>query len=91
MTEFLASNNNETALISIGERKIVAAARSTHTMSDQHTDIYISEDSGKTWFNKGPVTLAMQHPAHILMLQDGTLLNLWNKEQALLRSRCKIK
>lgn len=66
--------HNETALLSIGEKKIMAAVRTSKIMCDQHTNIYISEDSGRTWKYKGPVTLAKQHPAHILMLEDGTLL-----------------
>lgn len=64
-------NNNETAVICIDGKTLLAAAR---TLDDQHLELYESEDFGKTWHRRGPVTLAYQHPAHFLMLHDGSIL-----------------
>ncbi len=46
----------------------------TRTLGDQHLELFVSEDSGATWYNSGPVTLGMQHPGHLLVLKDGRLL-----------------
>jgi Neuraminidase (sialidase) len=64
-------NNNETTVICLDGQYLLAAAR---TLDDQHLELYESEDFGKTWRRKGPVTLAFQHPANFLLLQDGSIL-----------------
>ncbi|MBO9610043.1 MAG: exo-alpha-sialidase [Paenibacillaceae bacterium] len=69
MAERLRSN--ETALLSLGGQRVLAAAR---TSDDQHIELFLSEDFGSTWTAKGQATLTGQIPAHLLRLQDGRIL-----------------
>lgn len=62
---------NETDILCLDEHHWLAACR---TRKDQHLDLFVSEDSGKNWTLRGPLTLPMQHPAHLLQLSDGRIL-----------------
>lgn len=62
---------NETTPLVLKDGRLLAAGRTT---GDQHIELFFSSDCGKTWKNKGPLTLGMQHPAHLLLLKDNTLL-----------------
>jgi len=62
---------NETALLAVGGARLLAAAR---TCKDRRLDLFVSEDSGRTWRNTGPVSLPNQHPASLLRLRDGRIL-----------------
>lgn len=64
------SDHNETALLCVNRSRWLAAARTLH---DQHLDLFVSQD-GRTWTCRGPVSLPMQHPAHLLRLADGRIL-----------------
>ncbi|PYI56187.1 sialidase family protein [Paenibacillus flagellatus] len=66
-----APNNNETTVLSIDGRRLLAAARTT---GDLHVELYASDDGGRSWTGKGPVTLPLQHPANFLRLRDGRIL-----------------
>lgn len=67
----LGENTNETALLHLGNKRWLAAAR-TRDPADIH--LYRSEDDGATWADQGAVTRARQHPGHLLRLADGRLL-----------------
>lgn len=66
-----ADRYNEADLLYLGDDKILAAARST---GGGETFMFASDDCGQTWTNRGPVTLALQMPAHLCALQDGSIL-----------------
>lgn len=67
-----AGGHNETAPLHLGEGRWLAAAR--QIKPTQATDIFISEDDGRTWRLQGAVSLPYQHPAHLLRLSDGRIL-----------------
>jgi hypothetical protein len=62
---------NETALLMLGEGRLLAAAR---TEDDECLALYSSADDGRTWSGQVAVTLGGQHPAHLLRLADGRIL-----------------
>lgn len=62
---------NETAPLVLADGNLIAAAR---TYGDQHLELYASRDHGATWTDRGALTLPMQHPGHLLTLQDGRVL-----------------
>jgi len=64
----IAEMHNETALLTTDGNRILAAARKSTL------DLYISDDGGATWTDKGPVTGSAQYPGHILQLADGRLV-----------------
>ena len=66
-----ANRYNETDLLVLGDGKMLAASRTTKT---GHTEIFASADDGQTWTCRGPVTAAMHMPAHLLQLQDESIL-----------------
>ena len=39
-----------------------------------HVDLFLSEDEGRTWHWRGPLTQTRQSPAHLLRLADGRIL-----------------
>ncbi len=59
---------NETALVHLGGGRWLAAARTSELQ------LYASEDDGRTWQARGPVTASSQHPGHVVRLRDGRLL-----------------
>lgn len=62
---------NETDLLCLGAGRWLAAVR---TVKDQHLDLFASEDGGQSWTCQGPLTLPLQHPAHLLQLGDSRIL-----------------
>jgi hypothetical protein len=66
-----APGNNETTVLCLDGRRLLAAARTT---GDQHVELYASDDFGETWEGRGPITMPLQHPAHLLKLEDGRIL-----------------
>ena len=64
----LANMHNETALLALGEGRLLATARS------RNLDLFLSEDAGRTWQSQGPVTAAQELPGHLLRLLDGRIL-----------------
>ncbi len=64
-------NYNETTLLPVGERRLLAVAR-TYDPADM--EMFVSEDQGRTWSKHGAVSLPRQHPASLLKLADGRLL-----------------
>jgi hypothetical protein len=59
---------NETAILSLGGGKWLAAARHSALYG------YASDDDCRTWRALGPITGAGQHPGHLLRLKDGRVL-----------------
>lgn len=70
-TEF-SKGHNETAFFHLGEGQWIAAAR--RWRAGAATDLFRSEDDGKTWQLEHQLTRESQHPAHFLRLNDGQLL-----------------
>jgi hypothetical protein len=66
-----ADDYNETDVLCLDEGRWLAAAR---TLRDQHLDLFVSEDGGRSWVCRGPLTLPRQHPAHLLRLADNRIL-----------------
>ena len=62
---------NETALLSLGEGRLLAASRTEFTAE---TEIFASDDGGESWTCRGPVTPARHMPAHLTQLQDTSIL-----------------
>jgi hypothetical protein len=61
----------ETALLCLGGQRVMAAVR---TKDKRNLDLYVSDNFGETWSFKEMLTLGNQHPAHMLLLQDGRIL-----------------
>ena len=57
---------NETSVLSLGEGKWLAASRE----EDMHVELFVSNDDGKTWTKKMPLTLPKQAPGDFLWTQD---------------------
>ncbi|MBI3922841.1 MAG: exo-alpha-sialidase [Armatimonadetes bacterium] len=66
-------NYNETALLALGGERLLAASR-TAKWEDEHLEIFASEDGGRTWTNRGLVSLPNQIPAHLCRLRDNSIL-----------------
>lgn len=64
-------NTTETTALALPNGTLLAACRTT---GDVHLELACSEDMGVTWRDEGPLTLGMQHPAHLLLLKDGRIL-----------------
>lgn len=62
---------HETTVVALGAGRLLAAA---NTEADSHLELYASTDDGATWGARGAVTLAGQHPAHLLRLADDRVL-----------------
>ena len=70
-----ADKYNETDLLCLDEDRWLAAIRTERDNDrDQGLDLFASDDGGQSWINRGPLTLKMQHPAHLLRLADGRIL-----------------
>jgi len=67
-----SGGHNETALFNLGDGEWIAAAR--RWRAGAATDLFRSNDDGKTWKLEGPVTEEKQHPAHLMLLDNGKLL-----------------
>ena len=66
-----AGRYNETDLLFLGEGRLLAASRTARTAE---TEIFASGDGGQTWTCRGPVTPSRHMPAHLLQLEDGSVL-----------------
>lgn len=64
-------DTNECHMVAMNKNLWLAATR-THV--DHHTRIYRSEDEGKSWHDSGHLTLPMQHPGHLLRLNNTSLV-----------------
>lgn len=64
--------HNETAFFYLGNSKWIAAAR--RWREGAALDLFRSNDDGYTWKLEYQLTKSRQHPAHILKLNNGTLL-----------------
>lgn len=62
---------NETNLLALGDGKLLAACRTARTAK---TEIFASVDGGQSWTCHGPVTPDRHMPAHLLQLQDQSIL-----------------
>ena len=71
-TTSFSKGHNETAVFHTGGGKWIAAAR--RWKEGQAMDLFSSDDDGKTWKMKGPLTGENQHPGHITRLKNGDLL-----------------
>ena len=66
-----ADRYNETDLLVLGEGQLLAASRTAKTAQ---TEIFASDDGGQSWTCRGPLTPSRHMPAHLLGLQDGSIL-----------------
>lgn len=66
-----ADDYNEADVLCLDAERWLAAVR---TLKDGHLDLFVSEDAGQSWTCHGPLTLPVQHPAHLLQLADGRIL-----------------
>ena len=64
----IAETYNETDLLCPDGQRLIAAARSSRGGC---LELYESEDGGKSWVDRGPLTGPCQHPAHLVKLSDG--------------------
>ncbi len=67
----LNDKGNETAILSLGGKKWLAASREE---SDNHVEQFISDDNAATWKRIAPVTFPGQVTSHLLRLKDGRIL-----------------
>lgn len=66
-----AHDYNETDLLHLGHGRWLAACR---TLADRLVELLVSDDDGRSWDSRGPLTLPGQHPPHLLRLADGRVL-----------------
>lgn len=71
----ISPKHSETALLHLGGKRWLAAARHTTT------DLFRSDDDGATWQGPQSVTEAKQIPAHLVRLRDGRLLLSYGSRQ----------
>ncbi|MEW6237318.1 MAG: sialidase family protein [Candidatus Omnitrophota bacterium] len=67
----ITEGHNETTLLPLSSRRILAAARSTGM---QRVDVCMSEDGGRVWSSPLRITGQSQHPADLLRLSNGWIL-----------------
>ncbi len=67
----LDADHNETDLLVLKNGDLLAACR---TRTDQHLELARSQDGGQSWEACGALTLPMQHPGHLLQLDDDRIL-----------------
>ena len=75
-------NINETTPLVLPNGNLLACAR---TLDDQHLELFRSTDHGHIWQREQALTGVMEHPAHLLNLNDGRILLTYgrrNKEEA---------
>ena len=66
-----ADDYNETDLLHLGQGKWLAVCR---TLEEANLQLFYSADDGDTWSDRGPLSLARQHPGHLTKLADGRVL-----------------
>ena len=64
-------DHDETSVLPMDSGRWIAAAR---TVADMHTDLFVSDDEGRTWEYGGPLTLTRQSPPHLCRMNDGCAL-----------------
>ena len=64
-------DHDETSVLPLDNGRWIAAAR---TVADMHTDLFVSDDAGRTWEYGGPLALTRQAPAHLCRMNDGRVL-----------------
>ncbi len=68
----------ETAILRLRPDRWLAAARTEADASGKTPDVgmelFDSEDEGRTWADRGPLTGPAQHPGHLRALADGRIL-----------------
>ena len=64
-------DHDETSVLPMDNGRWIAAAR---TVADMHTDLFVSDDEGRTWEYGGPLALTRQAPAHLCRMNDGCVL-----------------
>ena len=62
------NNHNETALLALTDKHILAASR---TYSRGNVDVLESYDAGRTWSTPRSITQNSQHPADLIRLAGG--------------------
>jgi len=67
----IGEDHNETDLLVLRDGRWLAASRAWR---GGHLDLYMSEDDGRSWKHQERITAAGQHPAHLLQLDDGSVL-----------------
>ena len=70
----LNPTGNETAIVHLGNGRWLAASREFRQRPDVHLQLFTSEDDGRTWQRKGPLTMPMQVTGHLTRLNDGRIL-----------------
>ncbi len=66
-----ADDFNETDILHLGVGRWLAACR---TYADAHVQLFVSDDDGRSWQDRGPLTLPGQCPSHLTRLADGRIL-----------------
>ena len=66
-----ADDCNETDILHPGAGRWLVVYR---TKLDYHVQLFASDDDGRSWQDRGPLTESAEHPAHLLRLADGRLL-----------------
>lgn len=66
-----ADDYNETDILHLDAGRWLAACR---TLGDGHVELFASDDDGRGWERRGPLTLPRQHPPHLTRLADGRIL-----------------
>jgi Neuraminidase (sialidase) len=77
----------EPALLSVGRKRIIAAARNIAT---ERIELLTSRDNGRTWSKPRPVTERMQIPADLIRLKNGHLLMVFGNRRPPLGSAAMI-
>ena len=63
-------DTNEAYLVASADQRIAA----TRTHVDHHTRLFTNSHSSSTWQDRGPLTLPMQHPGHLTVINGNGLL-----------------
>lgn len=66
-----ADDYNETDILHLRAGRWLAVCR---TKLDYHVQLFASDDDGRSWQDRGPLTQLAEHPAHLLRLADGLIL-----------------
>ena len=70
----LNPGGNETAPLHLGRGRWLAASREFAERRDVHLQLFSSEDDGKTWQRRQPLTLPYQVTGHLSRSSDGRVL-----------------
>lgn len=77
-TMIAADGYNETDLLHLGGGRWLAACRTVLVTAEPlvgaHVQLFASDDNGRAWTNRGPLTPAGSSPSHLTRLADGRVL-----------------